>query len=136
MGEYLCLGEGELKSGGSKRPSILADALEALFGAIFLDAGFDAAKAVVERLYASSLAALDPQDSGKDPKTSLQEILQGRRFALPRYALIQTRGEAHLQEFEVECLIPELSIRCVGMGTSRRMAEQNAARQAILEIRP
>jgi ribonuclease-3 len=134
LGNYLCLGEGELKSGGAKRPSILADALEAIFGAIYLDAGFDAAKAVIERLYTASIDLLDPTDSGKDAKTTLQEILQGRHLALPRYVLAQTRGEAHLQEFEVECLIPELSIRCVGLGTSRRMAEQNAARQAISEI--
>lgn len=134
LGDYLKLGEGELKSGGAKRPSILADALEAIFGAVFLDAGFDVAYRLIERLYQPMLSALDPSQSGKDPKTALQEALQARRLALPRYGLVQTRGEAHAQEFEVECLIPELSIRCTGCGSSRRVAEQNAARQALAHI--
>lgn len=134
LGDHLLLGEGELKSGGNKRPSILADALEALLGAVFLDAGFDAANALIGRLYAPVLDALDPAAAGKDPKTTLQEILQARHLALPRYGLVCTRGEAHAQEFEVECLIPELSIRCTGLGGSRRTAEQNAARQAISAI--
>jgi ribonuclease-3 len=131
LGDYLQLGEGEMKSGGFRRPSILADAMEAIFGAVYLDAGFDAARNLIERLYSSMLGAVNPNESGKDPKTALQEILQARRLALPRYGLVQTRGEAHAQEFEVECLIPELSIRCTGCGNSRRVAEQNAAREAI-----
>lgn len=134
LGDFLLLGEGEMKSGGFRRPSILADGLEAVFGAIYLDAGFDAAKLLIERLYEPFLATFDPNQCGKDPKTALQEILQARRFALPRYGLVQTRGEAHAQEFEVECLIPELSIRCTGSGSSRRIAEQNAAREAIAVI--
>lgn len=134
LGQYLQLGEGEMKSGGARRPSILADALEAIFGAVFLDAGFDAARSLIERLYQPMLDTLDPNQSGKDPKTALQEVLQARRLALPRYGLVQTRGEAHAQEFEVECLIPELSIRCTGCGSSRRTAEQNAARQALATI--
>ena len=134
LGEHLLLGEGELKSGGSSRPSILADALEAVLGAVFLDAGFDAANTLICRLYQPVLDSLDPTEAGKDPKTALQEILQARRLALPRYGLVQTRGEAHAQEFEVECLIPELSIRCTGSGASRRIAEQNAARLAISAI--
>lgn len=134
LGDFLLLGEGEMKSGGFRRPSILADGLEAVFGAVYLDAGFDAAKLLIERLYAPFLATFDPNESGKDPKTALQEILQARRLALPRYGLVQTRGEAHAQEFEVECLIPELSIRCTGSGSSRRIAEQNAAREAIAVI--
>ena len=131
LGERLRLGEGELKSGGQSRPSILADALEALFGAVFIDGGFERAKATILRLYEPFLARLDPRRSGKDPKTTLQEFLQGRRLALPQYHLRATRGEAHAQEFEVECLIPELGISTTGRGPSRRAAEQEAARRAF-----
>lgn len=136
LGGLLLLGEGELKSGGSKRPSILADALEGIFGAIYVDAGFDAARAVIERLYEPALGRINPNDSGKDPKTALQEVLQGRHLPLPRYELLATRGEAHAQEFEVECLIPDLGIRSTGCGGSRRIAEQQAAQRAISEIKP
>jgi ribonuclease-3 len=136
LGDMLLLGEGELKSGGAKRPSILADALEALFGAIQLDAGFDAARSVIERLYQPSMARIDPSDAGKDPKTALQEILQGRHLPLPRYALLATRGEAHAQQFDMECVIPELGIRTTGSGCSRRIAEQQAAQGALAEIKP
>lgn len=131
LGEQLRLGEGELKSGGFRRPSILADALEALFGAVFVDGGFERAKQTILRLYEPFLANLDPHHSGKDAKTSLQEYLQGRRLALPQYLLRATRGEAHAQEFEVECLIPELGIAATGRGHSRRAAEQEAARRAF-----
>jgi ribonuclease III len=136
LGDTLRLGEGELKSGGARRPSILADALEALFGAIYLDAGFDAARAVIERLYRPSMDRIDPNDAGKDPKTALQEILQGRHLPLPRYTLLATRGEAHAQEFDMECVIPELGIRTTGSGCSRRIAEQQAARSALAGIKP
>lgn len=135
LGSYLALGEGELKSGGARRPSILADALEAIIGAIFLDAGFDAARAVVERLYQPALERIDPENAGKDPKTALQEILQGKRLPLPRYKMLATRGEAHAQEFEVECEVPELGIRSTGIGASRRIAEQQAAERAIAGIK-
>ena len=135
LGDYLRLGEGELKSGGSRRPSILADALEAIFGAIEVDAGFGAARGVIERLYRPSMARIEPGDAGKDPKTALQEILQARHLALPRYALLATRGEAHAQEFEMECEIPELGIRSTGSGGSRRIAEQQAAQRALAEIK-
>ncbi len=135
LGSYLALGEGELKSGGARRPSILADALEAIIGAIFLDAGFDTACAVVERLYLPALERIDPENAGKDPKTALQEILQGKRLPLPRYKLLATRGEAHAQEFEVECDVPELGIRSKGIGASRRIAEQQAAECAIAGIK-
>lgn len=136
LGDFLQLGEGELKSGGSRRPSILADALEAIIGAIYVDAGFEAARTVIEHLYRPAMARIDPNDAGKDPKTALQELLQGRHLPLPRYGLLATRGEAHLQEFEVECVIPDLDIRSVGTGTSRRIAEQQAAQRAIAEIKP
>ena len=131
LGEHLHLGEGELKSGGSGRPSILADALEALVGAIFLDGGFEAAREFVRRLIQPLLAELDPRDPGKDPKTLLQELLQARRIALPRYTVLATSGAAHSQHFEVECLIPQLSVRTTGSGSSRRAAEQEAAMRAF-----
>ena len=131
LGEQLRLGEGELKSGGFRRPSILADALEALFGAVFVDGGFEQARKTILMLYEPFLANLDPRHSGKDAKTALQEFLQGRRLALPQYHLRATRGEAHSQEFEVECLIAELGISTLGRGPSRRAAEQAAARRAF-----
>ena len=135
VGAHLRLGEGELKSGGSARPSILADALEALVGAIFLDGGFAAARGWVRRLYGPLLTELDPHDPGKDPKTLLQELLQARRIALPQYTVLATRGAAHSQHFEVECLIPQLSVRTTGSGSSRRAAEQEAAMRAFEQIR-
>lgn len=136
LGDLLRLGEGELKSGGAGRPSILADALEAIFGAIHIDAGFDAARSVIERLYEPAMNRIDPTDPGKDPKTALQEVLQGRHLPLPRYGLVATHGEAHVQQFEVECVIEELGIRSTGTGSSRRIAEQQAAQRAIAEIKP
>lgn len=133
LGEYMRLGDGEMKSGGWRRPSMLADTLEALFGAIFLDGGFMAAQAVIEKLYAPLLEGLDPKSLGKDPKTFLQEYLQGRKLALPEYVLLATEGEAHCQSFRVECRIPALKVRAQGEGSSRRAAEQQAA-QAAYEL--
>ena len=130
FGDQLLLGEGELKSGGSRRPSILADAVEAVIGAVFLDGGFGRAQGVVRTLFAAVLDNIDPGTTGKDPKTLLQEYLQGRRIALPQYAVIAVRGEAHEQLFQVECVIPDLNIRSLGEGASRRSAEQTAARRA------
>ena len=130
LGGHLLLGEGEVKSGGAQRPSMLADALEALIGAVFLDGGFEAARALVLRLFAQPLESADPQNVGKDAKTLLQELLQARRLALPQYSVIATVGEAHEQSFRVECAIPELNIRTHGEGNSRRSAEQVAARRA------
>jgi len=130
FGGELQLGEGELKSGGSRRPSMLADAVEAVVGAVFLDGGFDPARKVVRTLLGGLLDAIDPATSGKDPKTLLQEFLQGRKLALPCYSVVATRGEAHEQHFQVECAIPELGIRSLGEGASRRSAEQEAAREA------
>ena len=134
LGDTLRLGEGELKSGGFRRPSILADALESLFGAVFLDAGFDAAQRVVRGLFDPLVAQIDPKASGKDPKTQLQEMLQSRRLPLPEYRLAGTEGEAHDQNFIVECVLvkPVLSTR--GVGKSRRAAEQEAARQACAQL--
>jgi ribonuclease-3 len=130
IGEYLRLGDGEVKSGGRQRPSILADALESLFGALFLDAGFDTAARVIQALYAAQVASIDPNQSAKDAKTLLQEVLQSRRLALPDYVLVGTRGEAHAQTFHIDCVIAALNIRTHGAGNSRRVAEQNAAQQA------
>ena len=130
LGAQLRLGEGELKSGGARRPSILADALEAVVGAIFLDGGFEPAARAVGETFAPLLLQLDPGTLGKDPKTQLQEYLQGRRLSLPQYNVVSVRGEAHEQQFQVECLVPELDIRTLGDGSSRRGAEQSAARRA------
>jgi ribonuclease-3 len=131
LGDYLRLGEGEQKSGGQQRPSILADALEALFGALWLDAGFDAASAVIVRLYDGMLDQLTPGQDIKDAKTRLQEHLQGIRLALPQYQLAGTEGEAHAQQFRVACVIDSLKIRTEGRGGSRRAAEQVAAERAL-----
>jgi ribonuclease-3 len=131
LSRYLRLGEGELKSGGFRRPSILADTLEAIFGAIFMDNGFDAAGAVIARLYKPVLETVDPKTLGKDAKTLLQEYLQGRKIALPIYTVVATHGAAHSQEFEVECAVPKLAIQVLGAGGSRRAAEQAAAKKAL-----
>lgn len=133
LGAYLRLGEGEIKSGGARRPSILADALEAIFGAIYLDGGFGKAEEVIVRLFDPLIGRLEPKRLSKDPKTRLQEYLQGRRLKLPTYTIVATEGEAHEQRFRVECAIPELGIRVTGEGTSRRRAEQEAARLAYEE---
>ncbi|MEP7181604.1 MAG: ribonuclease III [Betaproteobacteria bacterium] len=127
LGAAIRLGEGEQKSGGAGRPSIQADALEAVFGAVFEDGGYDAAKTAIEAVYAAEFAALDPATLGKDPKTRLQEWLQARHIAVPEYAVTAIAGEAHLQTFAVECRIPALGIAAAGTGASRRAAEQAAA---------
>lgn len=131
LADYLRLGEGELKSGGFRRPSILSDALEAVFGAVYLDGGFDAASAVVRLQYEPILLNIDPKTLGKDPKTLLQEILQGRRLDLPIYLVVATHGAAHSQLFDVECRIDKLDIVVQASGSSRRAAEQAAALKAI-----
>jgi len=134
LGERLRLGEGELKSGGFRRPSILADAVEALLGAVFLDAGFDATRAAVERLLAAKLESAARQPVDKDPKTALQEHLQGRGLALPRYSVQKTEGEAHEQTFIVECRVDDLGLSASGTGTSRRAAEQAAAQSVLAQL--
>lgn len=131
LSHFLRLGEGELKSGGFRRPSILADTLEALFGAIFLDAGFDVARDVIRSLYISILDTVDPKTLGKDAKTLLQEYLQGKKIPLPQYNVVATHGAAHNQEFEIECLVPKLDIQVFGTGGSRRAGEQAAAKLAL-----
>ena len=132
LGEELRLGSGELKSGGFRRDSILADALEALIGAIYLDGGLEAASATVSRLFGGKLAELPSAEILKDPKTRLQEELQARGLALPRYALEEVGGEPHEQWFVASCEAADLRLRATGRGTSRRRAEQEAA-QKVLE---
>lgn len=131
LSQFLRLGEGEMKSGGFRRPSILADTMEAIYGAVLVDGGFEAARDTIARLFEPVLKSVDPKTLGKDSKTLLQEYLQGRRLPLPVYAVVETRGAAHNQEFEVECGIPKLEISVRGTGRSRRAAEQSAAKQAL-----
>lgn len=131
LSQFLRLGEGELKSGGFRRPSILADTLEALLGAIFLDSGFNAARDVIRAFYIPILETVDPRTLGKDAKTLLQEFLQSKKISLPTYNVVATHGAAHSQEFEVECLVPKLGIQVYGRGGSRRAGEQAAARLAL-----
>jgi ribonuclease-3 len=131
LGDYLFLGEGELKSGGFNRPSILADALEAIFAAVSLDSDFQSAEQVVRHLYQSRVEALDPTQHAKDAKTRLQEALQARRFPLPKYRIESQMGEAHEQMFRVVCDLAEIGIETTGEGGSRRAAEQQAAEVAL-----
>jgi ribonuclease-3 len=125
--DVIRLGEGEMRSGGQKRPSILADALEAVIGAVYLDAGFIAAQDLVHRLYQAVEINPAMDAIGKDPKTELQEWLQGRKMKLPLYQVVATLGAAHKQTFDVECEITELNLTERGIGGSRRAGEQAAA---------
>jgi ribonuclease-3 len=134
LGDDIRVGEGEKKGGGGERPSILADALEAVFGAVFIDRGFDAARGVIERVYADTLARADPGVLGKDPKTRLQEWLQARRLAVPEYVVGDVAGEAHAQTFTVLCRIAALGVETAGRGASRRGAEQAAAEDALARV--
>ncbi|OXI34201.1 ribonuclease III [Burkholderia sp. AU16741] len=134
ISDGLRLGEGELRSGGFRRPSILADAFEAIIGAVFLDGGFEAAQGVIKRLYIPILDHIDPRTLGKDAKTLLQEYLQGHKIALPTYTVVATHGAAHNQQFEVECTVPKLDVKVAGSGASRRAAEQAAAKKALDEV--
>lgn len=133
--DMMLLGEGELKSGGFRRPSILADTVEAIFGAIYLDGGIERAQAVIEKLYASLLADADFSTLGKDAKTLLQEMLQARKMGLPQYTVIATTGAAHDQKFEVECSVVELQLSASAVGASRRSAEQSAAKIMIEKLK-
>ncbi|MCD5364172.1 ribonuclease III [Chromobacterium aquaticum] len=132
LGDYLYLGEGELKSGGFNRPSILADALEATFAAVSFDSDFLRAEQVVRRLYAERVSSIDTTRQAKDAKTRLQEALQARKLALPKYRILSQSGEAHEQWFRVECDLGELAIGSTGEGGSRRAAEQQAAEAALV----
>ncbi|CBV42904.1 ribonuclease III [Halomonas elongata] len=134
FGECLRLGSGEMKSGGHRRDSILADAVEAVIGAIYLDAGMDTARTRVLSWFAERLETINLQDTQKDPKTRLQEFLQSRQVALPRYEVISVEGEAHAQTFTVECHVEMLDEHTLGIGSSRRHAEQQAAEQALSQL--
>ncbi|MWJ26752.1 ribonuclease III [Halomonas sediminis] len=134
FGECLRLGSGEMKSGGHRRESILADAVEAIIGAIYLDAGMDSVRERVLAWYAERLENISLQDTQKDPKTRLQEFLQSRQAGLPRYDVVLVKGEAHAQMFTVECYIDLLDEHTTGKGPSRRHAEQQAAEDALLHL--
>lgn len=134
LGDALKLGEGELKSAGWRRPSILADALEAIIGAVYIDGGFSSAEALVLNLYQEKLKNIDPKVIDKDPKSQLQEYLQGKKKDLPDYNVVSIEGEAHAQTFKIECVIAKLNITTLGEGTSRRIAEQQAAQFALKKI--
>lgn len=134
LAAYVRVGLGEAASGGAVRPSILADAMEALFGAVFLDAGYDSARRAVLSALGGALAGVDEHASAKDPKTALQEALQARRQGLPRYEVVAARGAAHEQVFEVECVAEGLGLRARGSGASRRAAEQQAAEALLRQL--
>jgi ribonuclease-3 len=134
LGGHLRLGEGESASGGATRPSILGDTLEALYGAVFLDAGYESARAVVCSTFGAALDALDPHATAKDPKTRLQELLQGRGQGLPSYRVIATQGAAHRQTFEVECVVEQMGLHATGRGETRRAAEQQAAEALLRQV--
>lgn len=128
------LSEGEARGGGAQRASILADALEAVIGAAFLDGGFDAAQGIVARIFGEIIATTDKGSWNKDPKTELQEWLQARHLAVPSYRIVNTRGQAHAQTFDVECAVPTLGLAELGEGRSRRIAEQEAARRMLVAL--
>jgi len=133
LGEYLILGSGERKAGGHRRESILADALEALFGAVYLDSGFDVATDFVRRTFGTRLERFPHVDELRDPKTQLQEWLQGRGMGLPDYELTNVSGKAHQQRFEVQCTAPGGEVT-IGEGTSRRGAEQQSAERMLEQL--
>lgn len=131
VGQYLRLGSGELKSGGFRRESILADAMEAIIGAMYLDSSMDQVRARILSWFEARLNQLSLSDTQKDPKTRLQEFLQSRHQPLPRYDVISVEGEAHAQTFTVECVVDMLDFRPLGVGSSRRLAEQQSAEKAL-----
>jgi ribonuclease III len=129
--DVLRLSEGEARGGGAQRPSILADAVEAVIGAVFVDGGFEPAHALVRRLFGELIVSTDVESWSKDAKTELQEWLQARRMPVPSYRITGTRGQAHAQTFDVECAVPDLGLTERGEGRSRRIAEQEAARRML-----
>lgn len=134
LGDWLQLGPGELRTGGHSRTSTLADAVEAIIAAVYLDGGIAAASGLIDRVLNERLSAVSPENQGKDPKTRLQEWLQGRQQALPLYSVLQVSGEAHDQSFRVACELPELQMRSEGEGVSRRKAEQQAAKSMLVQL--
>ncbi len=134
LGDYLRLGSGELKSGGFRRESILADALESIFGAVYLDADIATAERLILRLFAERMQQLDPAVALKDPKTRLQEYLQSQQQPLPVYEVVDVRGKAHNQQFTISCSVELLPKPVLAEGTSRRKAEQNAAEKVLRQL--
>ncbi len=131
IGDHLILGSGEKKSGGHRRASILADALEAIFGAVYLDSGFDEAKRIIHNAFAGRLVQIPDSAEQRDPKTRLQELVQSRKIALPDYQVEKVEGKAHQQTFSVRCTIEELDASTKGQGTTRRDAEQESAQHML-----
>lgn len=134
LGSALKLGEGEMKSGGWRRPSILADAVEALIGAAYLDGGFPAAELLVKQFFTQRLETINPKEIGKDAKSLLQEFLQAKKAPLPVYSVLEMNGEAHAQHFVIACAVDKFNVTTKGEGTSRRIAEQQAAKLALVEL--
>ena len=134
LGDYLVLGSGELKSGGYRRDSILAGAVEAIFGAVYLDDGFNSCRDLILRMYQQQLNSIPDPDLLKDPKTRLQELLQSRKLPLPDYVVTSVSGKAHNQTFKMECHIKDAGVITQGVATSRRKAEQKAADAAVAEL--
>ncbi|MBE2895097.1 ribonuclease III [Spirabiliibacterium falconis] len=134
LGDYMRLGAGELKSGGFRRDSILADCVEAIIGAMYLDSNLETVMPVVQMWYKTDLANIKPGENQKDPKTRLQEYLQGKHLALPSYEVIAIEGEDHNQSFKVRCDVSGLKLTALGIGQSRRKAEQAAAEQILAQI--
>ena len=135
LGDFIYLGGGELKSGGFRRSSILSDTLEAIIGAIYLDSGFEQARDTILYLYRNSLRTLPDTDTLKDAKTRLQEYLQSKQLDLPEYTVIKTTGKSHDQVFTVSCSVTSLKLQCNGTGSSRKKAEQSAAKQTLDQLR-
>jgi len=133
--QLLRLSDGEARGGGAQRPSMLADAVEALIGAVYIDGGFEPAAALVKAVFGDVIAATEAESWSKDAKTELQEWLQARRFAVPNYTIVATRGQAHAQTFEVACTVPALGLSERGEGRSRRIAEQDAARRLLAALK-
>lgn len=133
--DLMRLSEGEARGGGAQRPSILADAVEALIGAVFLDGGYERARGMVQNLFGDVIRATEADSWSKDAKTELQEWLQARRIAVPAYRITATHGQAHAQTFEVECQVAALGLRELGQGKSRRAAEQEAARRMVAALK-
>lgn len=134
LGEYLQLGQGELKSGGFRRESILANTVEALIGGIYLDSNIKTVEELILKWYEKRLEKISPGDTQKDPKTRLQEYLQSKRLSLPSYFIVEVYGEAHNQLFTIHCEVSIISTHLVGIGTSRRKAEQDAANKALIKL--
>ncbi|MCG7873237.1 MAG: ribonuclease III [Candidatus Thiodiazotropha lotti] len=134
LGDYLKLGQGELRSGGQSRDSILADSFEAVLAAVYLDGGYEATRSVILKIFTPRLIALSPENQQKDPKTQLQEYLQAKKVSLPSYTILDVSGDPHTQHFKVECVVEDLQKKSKGEGHSRRKAEQDAASQMLSDL--